>query len=247
MFRRRRNDDMDDDLDDVEIDDDLDDELGDDGPEQPPTPPARPSGPWDVDDAPEDDVPRLDLGSVRVPMRDGMELRIDIDQQTQAAVSVTLATASSVLQIMAFAAPKSAGIWADVRSEIAASLNGSGGSAKEAQGPYGIELEALVPTDQRGQHAPARFIGVDGPRWFLRGMVQGRAAVERNADATLLEAFGQVVVVRGGDAMAVRDALPIVLPKEALEQAAEAQREAAEAERPGLQLPERGPEITETR
>ncbi|MGH3745541.1 MAG: DUF3710 domain-containing protein [Mycobacteriales bacterium] len=234
MFRRRRNDDLDD------LDHD-DGPLEEEEPAAQPTPPARPQGPWDVDDAPEDGLARLDLGSLRVPLRDGLELRVDIDQQTQAAVSVTLATASSVLQVMAFAAPKSAGIWDEVRSEIAASLHGSGGTAQEVGGPYGVELEALVPTDQPGQQAPARFVGVDGPRWFLRGMLQGRAAVERDADPKLLAAFGQVVVVRGGDAMAVRDGLPIVLPKEALEQAA------AEAEKQGLQLPERGPEITETR
>lgn len=233
MFRRRRNDEFDDEL-------DNDDELLEEEPAEP-SPPARPQGPWDVDDAPEDDLARLDLGSLRVPLRDGLELRIDVDPQTQGAISVTLATPSSVLQIMAFAAPRSAGIWDEVRTEIAGSLSGSGGSAKEVDGPFGVELEALVPTDQPGQQAPARFVGVDGPRWFLRGMVQGRAAVERDADQDLLTAFGQVVVVRGGDAMAVRDGLPIVLPKEALEQAA------AEAEKQDISLPERGPEITETR
>lgn len=235
MFRRRRNEGFDDDLvEEVETDDALVEEAA-------PGPPDRPQGPWDVEDTPEDEVSRLDLGSLRVPMRDGLELRIDIDPQSQAAIAVTLATPSSVMQIMAFAAPRSAGIWDEVRAEIADSLNGSGGTARDVAGPYGVELEALVPTDQPGQQAPARFVGVDGPRWFLRGMVQGRAAVERDADPDLLAAFGQVVVVRGGDAMAVRDGLPIVLPKEALEQAA------AEAERQGLSLPERGPEITETR
>jgi hypothetical protein len=234
VFRRRRNDD---DFDDeVETEPDLVEEEP-----AASVPPARPQGPWDVEDAPEDGLSRLDLGCLRVPLRDGLEVRIDIDQETQAAISVTHATASSVLQIMAFAAPRSAGIWDEVRTEIAGSLTGSGGSATEVDGPYGVELEARVPTDQPGQQAPARFVGVDGPRWFLRGMVQGRAAVERDADQDLLAAFGQVVVVRGGDAMAVRDGLPIVLPKEALEQAA------AEAEKQGLNLPERGPEITETR
>jgi hypothetical protein len=236
VFRRRRNED-DDDLDgDVETGQDLVEEEP-----AAPVPPPRPQGPWDVDDAPDDGLSRLDLGCVRMPLRDGLELRIDIDQQTQAAISVTLATASSVLQVMAFAAPRSAGIWDDVRIEIAGSLAGSGGSAREVSGPYGVELEAQVPTDQPNQQAPARFVGVDGPRWFLRGMIQGRAAVERDADPDLLAAFGQIVVVRGGDAMAVRDGLPLVLPKEALEQAA------AEAEKQGISLPERGPEITETR
>lgn len=238
MFRRRRHD---------------DDFSGDDFPgdeeayadeevlEPEPAPAAAPQGPWDEADAPDDGVTRLDLGSLRVPVREGIEVRVDIDQQNQQAVAVTLASATSAMQVTAFAAPKSGGIWEDVRAEIAASLQTSGGSAQDVEGPYGIELAARVPTDQKGQLVPARFVGVDGPRWFLRGMLQGRAAVDRDADPQLLEAFGQVVVVRGGDAMVVRDGLPITLPKEALEQAA------AEAERQGITLPERGPEITETR
>lgn len=242
MFRRRQRDDASPDDDrDNDRDDDRDDADGEELLEPEPARTAGPDGPWDEAEAPDDGVNRLDLGSLRVPVREGIEVRVDIDQQNQQAVAVTLASATSVMQVTAFAAPRSAGIWADVRAEIAASLQTSGGSAEEVEGPYGVELAARVPTDQKGQLVPARFVGVDGPRWFLRGMVQGRAAVDRAADPGLLEAFGQVVVVRGGDAMVVRDGLPITLPKEALEQAA------AEAERQGLTLPQRGPEITETR
>jgi len=51
-----------------------------------------------------------------------------------------------------------------------------------------------------------------------------------------------VVVVRGAEAMAVRDPLPLRLPKEVAEQAA-----AHAAEQGVPELPERGPEITEVR
>ena len=40
---------------------------------------ARPGGPWDVeDDAP--DLARVDLGAVRIPGLQGMELRMEVDQ-----------------------------------------------------------------------------------------------------------------------------------------------------------------------
>ena len=52
----------------------------------------------------------------------------------------------------------------------------------EVDGPFGTELRARVPAEgpagQQPQLAPARFLGVDGPRWFLRGLVTGPAATE---------------------------------------------------------------------
>ena len=47
--------------------------------------------------------------------------------------------------------------------------------------------------------APARFLGVDGPRWFLRGVISGRAAVEDTKAEPLLQVFRDTVVVRGQD------------------------------------------------
>jgi hypothetical protein len=90
---------------------------------------------------------------------------------------------------------------------------------------------------------PTRFLGVDGPRWFLRGLLTGPAATDPQQARRLLEAFRGTVVVRGADAMAPRDMLPLRLPKEALAVGPEA----TEPARPGLEMLERGPEITETR
>src|SRR5512143_334308 len=178
-----------------------------------------PPGPYDEADAPDDGVPRVDLGALRVPVLDGVEVRVDVDEAGQV-VSATLVDGRSALQLGAFAAPKSAGIWAEVRAEIAAALRESGGSAREATGAYGVELDARVPTDQRGVLAPARFVGIDGPRWFLRALITGAAAVEPAATGLLDHALRAVVVVRGEEAMPLREPLPLKLPKEALDAAA---------------------------
>ena len=239
MFRRRREaEDFDDAL---ELDEEPAAEL--------PLPVERPQGPWDVADLPEtDQTERVDFGALRVAVAPGHELRVDLDPQAGTVVALTLAAPESIMQVMAFAAPRTTGIWADVRAEIAASLTGSGAQAQETTGPYGPELRAQVPTDQPGQLVPARFLGVDGPRWFLRAMVQGRAAVEPDADADLIASFRDVVVDRGSDAMAVRDPLPLRLPKDVQQQIEAAQESAAGQQgEQSLQLPERGPEITETR
>ena len=43
-----------------------------------------------------------------------------------------------------FAAPRSSGIWTEVREEIAGSLRESGGEAQEDTGPFGPELHARL-------------------------------------------------------------------------------------------------------
>ncbi|MGB8650110.1 MAG: DUF3710 domain-containing protein [Mycobacteriales bacterium] len=204
---------------------------------------SRPEGPWDVADAPELETPRLDLGGLQVPVFPDVDVRVEVSPEGQV-VAATLVQGETTLQLNAFAAPRTEGIWAEVRSEIREALSAGGGRAEEAEGAYGTELRAEVPTEVPGQGvvlAPARFVGVDGPRWFLRGLLTGPGAVDDALAAPLLAAMKQVAVVRGGDPMAVRDALPLVLPPDA-QQAVE-----EEAAQQGLQLPERGPEITEIR
>jgi hypothetical protein len=168
------------------------------------------------------------------------------------------------MQVSAFAAPRRAGIWDEVRSEIAEQLGAGGGRAVDADGPFGTELHAAVPTEVPGQGrllAPARFVGVDGPRWFVRALLTGPAAIDGAASAPLLQALRSVVVVRGTEAMAVRDPLPLRLPKNAVAAAAAAQESAQQQEQgqepvqeqepapeqPSLAPPERGPEIAELR
>lgn len=230
---------------------DLEEQGAEDGAVDEPAVPARPQGPWDVDDAPQDDVSRLDLGGMLVPVPADTEVRVEVNQQGEV-VAATLVRAPSTMQVNVFAAPKRSGIWDEVRAEIAEALVGGGGRADEAEGPYGAELLGAVPV-QSGGLAPARFVGVDGPRWFLRALLTGPAALDREVAAPFEEALRDVVVVRGSEAMAVRDPLPLRLPREAAEQAAQVAAAAEQEptgpvdEHPQLQMPERGPEITELR
>lgn len=243
MFRRRRG------AQDEPDDDFVDDETTTEAPGTAPAP-TGPQGPWDLDDAPDDGLARIDLGALLVPVSEGLEVRVDMQDQT--VVAATLVDGNSAMQVHAFAAPRSSGIWAEVREEIADSLRQSGGSAEAAEGPFGAELRARVPaTGPDGQPLPGhsaplqpmRFLGVDGPRWFLRGLLTGPAATDPTRARRLLDAFRGTVVVRGGEAMAPREMLPLRLPKEAMAAAPEP----AEPARPRLEMLERGPEITETR
>ncbi len=129
---------------------------------------AETQGPWDVADAPSDGIPRVDLGSLRLPAASGLELRVDVNAQQQV-VGATLRYGDSLLQVSAFAAPRAAGIWDAVRTEIIRSASGQGGSLREVPGPFGPELAGhvlIAPPVAAGAPpaAPvrraARFIGV---------------------------------------------------------------------------------------
>ncbi|HSR26444.1 MAG TPA: DUF3710 domain-containing protein [Candidatus Eisenbacteria bacterium] len=207
-------------------------------------PPAeRQDGPFDVAEVADPAQGRVDLGGVWIPGSEGLEVRVEADQATGAVVAVTLVLADSALQVQPFAAPRTEGIWAEVRNEIRAGITQQGGTADEAEGPFGAALRTRVPVRREdGAQAiePARFLGVDGPRWFLRGVLTGRAAVEPGADEALLRLFRDVVVVRGSSPMAPRDPIPLRLPTEAGGQP-------PQAEENPLNPFQRGPEITEIR
>jgi hypothetical protein len=220
-------------------------------------------GPWDVAE-PHPDLPRVDLGSLQVPVLEGTDIQLVFAEQHGA--WVTVRHQLSELQLLAFAAPKRAGLWDEVRTEIAAEIGGTGGRTEDRDGRFGTELYAHVPAEP-GKPASGmrgvRFVGVDGPRWFLRGLFAGAAADDPAAAAPLEAVLSQVVVLRGDQPMAPRDPLELRLPAEAaaaIEEQARAQQQGGQGQG-GQGQPEqennrfatvpnpfqRGPEMTETR
>lgn len=203
-------------------------------------------GPYDRADVPGPEG-RLDLGSLWVAGVPGMELRLEVDDESQSIVGVTAVLGESAVQLQAFAAPRSEGLWDDIRQEIAGSITRQGGTADETEGPLGTELQTRMPGQNaqgRTVYSPARFLGVDGPRWFLRAVLSGRAAVDEVAAAPLIDMVRATVVVRGEEAMAPRDLLPLQLPAEAQQTGDDApEAQATEDFSPFA----RGPEITEIR
>jgi hypothetical protein len=209
----------------------------------------HPDGPWDA----QDEFPpheRIDFGSLQVPVSEGFEIQLNLAEEQ--GTLITVLRGESSLQLQAFAAPKSGGLWEDVRREIAAAVAGAGGASEEADGRFGAELRARVaaaeagPGSRPGALQPIRFLGVDGPRWFLRGVLTGPAAHHRSAAEPLEDVFAGIVVVRGDHPAPPRDLLEIRLPEQA-RQAMEEQMAEAEGDRSITNPFERGPEITETR
>jgi hypothetical protein len=186
-------------------------------------PPAPEQGPWDAKHAP-DNVQRLDLGSLQIPAIEGVEVRVQANPEGTVE-QIVLVDGDSALQLGVFAAPRSEGIWDEVRAEIAEAMSSDGVAPREIQGPYGVELAARVNTPEGP--ADVRFVGVDGPRWMVRALYQGAAAAEPGREGALGEVLSGLVVIRDEEARPVREALPLRLPKEMTEQAAAAQEEQA--------------------
>ncbi|MQY08136.1 DUF3710 domain-containing protein [Actinomadura macrotermitis] len=181
-------------------------------------------------------------------------------------VAILVQYAESAMQLQVFAAPKRSGIWEDVRRETAKDITEeAGGQTQEGEGPFGPELLAMVPAalteevlaempEEVKEQIPAefveqgwapqiiRFIGVDGPRWFLQAVVQGAAIEDEEQWQVLEDVFRGIVVVRGDAPMPPRDLLPLEIPKE-FSEAGEGEEENAQTFDPF----ERGPEITEVR
>ncbi len=200
---------------------------------------GRTGGPWDVGEV-EGRGSRVDLGALWLPGRDGMQLRMEVDKRSGTVTAAAVNLGGSVLQLQVFAAPRSEGIWDEIREEIAASVTKQGGTADDLPGPFGREVLARLPVrtpEGRTGHRPARFVGVDGPRWFLRGVLSGRAAVEPDAAAELEAVFADCVVVRGPEPRVPRELLPLTVPGARPAPAAPAA--------PTIDPLARGPEITE--
>jgi hypothetical protein len=231
--------------------------------------PDRSQGPFDVSEVEEADAEagaRLDLGSLRLRPAAGMEVQLQLEESTGQVVAVLAVIGQTALQLQPFAAPRTEGIWDEVRTEIAAGLTTQGGTCAEADGPFGTELRAQVPAalpDGSTGFQHVRFLGVDGPRWFLRGVISGAGALDPSAAAPLEDVFRQAVVVRGDVPMAPRSPIPLQTPQPASAPEAPASEEADPSEttdegasnrgpgrarhRDDLKPFERGPEITEVR
>src|SRR5439155_25887948 len=97
---------------------------------------------------------------------------------------VILVNGDGALQLGVFAAPRSEGIWEETRAEIKSSLSADGVTAQEVPGEYGPELRAQVRTPEG--LTDLRFVGIDGPRWLVRAVYQGRAAVNPEVAAPLV-------------------------------------------------------------
>lgn len=155
--------------------------------------------------------PYVDLGGVKILPRADLALRLEVEEATKRVVAVNLDYQGSTLQVQPFAAPRTAGLWHEIRTQTQEQISRQGGRITERSGPFGPELIAEIPVPG-GEPRLARFVGVDGPRWFLRGVIAGRGASDPDAAAQVDDLFRSIVVVRGTTPMPPRDLIPLHMP-----------------------------------
>jgi hypothetical protein len=165
------------------------------------------AGPYDVEDVPEDGVPRIDLGALRLPMTAGpSELKVNM-KADGTANEAYLITDICVLTVGVFAAPRSSELWREEWcGDLARDMRAKGATVHSAAGAWGQELVVSFPGQVN------RFVGVDGPRWMMRAVATSAPERAENAAAVLYEVVRGTVVVRGSTAMPVGMPLPLELP-----------------------------------
>ncbi len=201
---------------------------------------AQAVGPWDESDHPErGDL--LDAGSLWLPLVPGANIQYSVDQRRKMILGVLYVKDGSALQLQAFAAPKSSGLWDEVRAEMVSAIAAQGGHSQFDEGEYGTEIHAAVPTPDKSGSYRIRYIGVDGPRWLLRANVTGKGATDAAAASDILHAvLDELVVVRGQGAHPPKEMLPLVAKQQQ-------EPDSSAREQLKLSLPARGPEISEVR
>ncbi len=171
-------------------------------------------GPWDIADEKVPDLSTyIDFGSIRIPYLQGIELRVKKQRESNQVLGITVTYKSSSVEVEAFAAPKTEGIWSEVRADL---LKGNA-DAREVNGVFGKEI--ILPVKVEDKTVDTRIVGVDGPRWMLRGVFSGVAAGDSSVagdskkasdEAVLLNKwFSDIVVDRGSEPLAPRDMIPM--------------------------------------
>lgn len=201
------------------------------------------NGPFDYKDV-EDTEEYLDFGSILVKPVPGLQVRMDVEQSNQRVIAVSLELAESRVQLMAFSSSKSASLWPGISDKIKSDIKAQNGEIYQRDGEYGQELLAQVPQqlpDGRAGHVALRFVGIDGPRWFLRAVIGGAAIGDEEASKAIDDLVRNVVINRGDKPLPPQELLPLSVPNNA--QARPETPEDDQAQAP--QRPERGPEITQ--
>ena len=201
------------------------------------TPPAddgEPDGPFDIEDFDDPSLAalaRLDLGSVLIPMPEAGQVQVELTE-TGVPRAVWVVTPNGRFTIAAYAAPKSAGLWREVATELADSLRKDSAAVNIEDGPWGREVVGKAS-------GVVRFIGVDGYRWMIRCVVNGAGETIDALSEEARNALADTVVRRGDTPLPVRTPLVVQLPEPMAAQlrAAAEQAAAAAAQQAGERPP----------
>ena len=172
-------------------------------------------GPFDVSEAGSlENI--IDFGAIKLPnVNRNLSIKVELEEDTRRLVALTLQTESSMLQVSLFSAPKNSTVWQEVLDVLTTSLESQRAQVTPVVGSFGRELmvSMQVPNLEGGSALQQiRFIGVDGPRWLLRGSITGEALSNLTEQAEIERIFRSIVVDRGAEALPPRELVPLTMP-----------------------------------
>jgi hypothetical protein len=137
-----------------------------------------------------------------------------LEDSTKRIVALTLEIENHKLQLQAFSAPTKDGMWEEVMQQTISAIQAQSGTVEVLEGQLGKELRVTAPVSMHGEVSfkETRVVGVDGPRWFLRGIFSGEELYSTSKYLILVELFRSVVVHRGDYPVPPGELLPISLP-----------------------------------
>jgi len=172
-------------------------------------------GPLDVSEVRElENV--IDFGAIKLPnVNRNLSIKVELEEDTRRLVALTLQTETSMLQVSLFSAPKNSTVWQEVLEVLTSSLESQNAQVNPIVGSFGRELMVTmqVPNeDGSSSLQQIRFIGVDGPRWLLRGSITGDALSNLTEQAEIERIFRSIIVDRGAEALPPRELVPLTMP-----------------------------------
>lgn len=160
--------------------------------------------------------PFHDFGAVRVPNRSDLEISLEVDENTGTVIAIAIDIAQSTLQLQAFAAARGEGLWAEIRTSLISSIGSQGGRVSEQFGVFGAELFTELSSGASNASADfarhLKFVGIDGPRWFLRAAISGAALTDPVSAGIVEDVIRGIVINRGDSPMPPRELLQITMP-----------------------------------
>ncbi|WP_083290205.1 MULTISPECIES: DUF3710 domain-containing protein [unclassified Corynebacterium] len=174
----------------------------------------------------------LNLGSIRVPLPKESQVQVEMGEQGPKMVHVV--TRYGRITPVAFAAPRTGGLWEESSEEIIAGMRSEGMPVEIQQGPWGQEIVGT------GTNGVIRIIGVEGPRWLYRVTLAAPTGSEDQLAEIGRETVARSFVYRGDDPILAGNSLQVVLPAQLAQQVQAAAEAKARQGQASAQAPAEG-------
>ena len=162
----------------------------------------------------------LSLGSIKIPFP--KEAQVQVEMGEQGPKMVHIVTRHGRITPVAFAAPRSGGLWEESAEEIAEGMRNEDMPVRFEQGPWGKEIIGT------GTNGVIRIIGVEGPRWLYRVTLAAPTGREDDMAKLGREVVARSFVYRGNDPILAGNSLPVTLPKQLAQQVQQAVEQRAQ-------------------